>query len=499
MRYVSYAATICAAALLAVGGAWLLLGLGDVPHYGDTIEYLALARTLEVDDYRGILYPAFLAGMDRLLGAPSILRPFLVWHETGPCDLSPNFVGVQLVQAALSLAACVYFVFVFAARTPGGARACGWRAWTRLALVGALLCLDPLVAHFDLSVMTDGPALAGSLVFCAALVDLRWRRTPPLLAGTLFVLSFLLTAGLRAEKRWVLLATVALTLLAWWLLRPRARAAAEGGSGKAALVILAVATAAAFATVTLVQRAHHRETGRWPLVSSMLQQRVVFPNVVATHDALPEWIRRKLPPPSAEYFDLHHQNGRQVIDQVTRGDAAERERMVREMAAVAWRARWGRIVLDVLKDAGENVLATPSFYVRLATYAARGEQGFRQVFHSDGTRWTYTRLEQHEPLLSRVYVSLAGALFLLTLVLALARLRAARRAERGRPTRETLAYYAPLACFAALNAGLFAVSSDLVHVRYALLAHVALLLLVYSAAFPASGAREPAGGTGQCT
>ena len=72
--------------------------------------------------------------------------------------------------------------------------------------------------------MTDGLALAGSMVFCAALTDLCWRRTSRPLAVTLLVVSFLVTAGLRAEKRWVLLATVLGVLLAWWLLRRRSAA-----------------------------------------------------------------------------------------------------------------------------------------------------------------------------------------------------------------------------------------------------------------------------------
>ena len=504
MRPLPALAAVLAAALLVLGAAWGVANLGDVPHYGDTVEYVHLAQTLEVDDYRGVLYPAFLAGLDRLLGEPSILRPFVAWHEEGPCDLSPRFAGVQLVQAALFLPALAYFVLVFAGWAPRGGLGSGRRRRVAVLVLVALLALDPLVAHFQLSVMTDGLALAGSMVFCAALTDLRWRRTSRPLAVALLLVSFLVTAGLRAEKRWVLLATVLGVLLAWWLLRRRSGAVPRLSRG--ALLALLLATAGGFAAVTAVQRAVHRESGRWPLVTSMLQQRVIFPNVVATYGSLPEWIRRRIPPPAAEHFDRHHQNGRQIVDQVTRGDVAERERMVREMAAVAWRGRWPHIVGDVLRDAAENVLATPSFYVRLATHAAVDEQRFREIFYSDGTRWTYTRLEQHHPRLSRPYLAVAAALLLAGVALALARWRTLRRAGRGRPSAETLAYHAPVAVFVLLNAVLFAVASDLVHVRYALLAHVALLLAVGSAALAVAppaplggGGGEEGGGAGQCT
>ena len=49
-----------AISLLALGLAWIAANASLVPAYGDTSEYLELARTLQVDEYRTILYPAVL-------------------------------------------------------------------------------------------------------------------------------------------------------------------------------------------------------------------------------------------------------------------------------------------------------------------------------------------------------------------------------------------------------------------------------------------------------
>jgi len=46
--------------MAATGLAWLFLNFGTIPQYGDTGEYIALSRTLKVDQYRGVAYPALI-------------------------------------------------------------------------------------------------------------------------------------------------------------------------------------------------------------------------------------------------------------------------------------------------------------------------------------------------------------------------------------------------------------------------------------------------------
>ena len=43
-----------------LGLSWLIAHASVVPKSGDTFEYLALARTLQVDQYRTVLYPGIL-------------------------------------------------------------------------------------------------------------------------------------------------------------------------------------------------------------------------------------------------------------------------------------------------------------------------------------------------------------------------------------------------------------------------------------------------------
>jgi hypothetical protein len=89
----------------------------------------------------------------------------------------------------------------------------------------------------------------------------------------------------------------------------------------------------------------------------------------------------------------------------------------------------------------------------------------------------------HHPRLSRVYLCAAAAFLVICSAYALRRLRSGVRFTVGESGVESLVHGAPIAAFALLNGLAFALTQDLVHIRYALFAHVAILTLVYALAF----------------
>ena len=169
--------------------------------------------------------------------------------------------------------------------------------------------------------------------------------------------------------------------------------------------------------------------------------------------------------------------------------------MIGEMAAIAWRERWDRIVGGALRGALENVFATLSFYARLTTWAVCQECSHK-IFPTDWTRWTYTRIEMHHPFLSRAWLGLSGCLFLMSSALAFLRLRDLW-SGRADWCRETVVFYAPLGIFVILNAGLFALAGDLVHIRYTVLAHVAFLMVIFRGALEQGQSADPRCKTGE--
>src|SRR6185503_16392607 len=96
---------------LTIGVTWIVKNMGVIPDYGDTGDYLQLARTLEVDAYRGIAYPAFIAGVDKLPGGAGLLRS--AGRDASGKKLRAGVLYLQAIQIVASLAALACFVRVF--------------------------------------------------------------------------------------------------------------------------------------------------------------------------------------------------------------------------------------------------------------------------------------------------------------------------------------------------------------------------------------------------
>lgn len=470
---------VCLASL-GVFGAWAAASSGEIPRYWDSRHYLILAERLRIDAYRGVAYPYLIAGYDRLRGEPRVLRPWLWEPRPDHPDEPYAFAGLgalQALQAAACAAAIAWFLHVLVdLRFLGSPRA----RWAGFALLFALLWLDPLVVHFDMAIMTDSLALSASLAFCTALARLAQpdaRDGPRAVAAGVLVPSGFLAGTLRPEKAWVMLGTAIASAALWELWRRRFGGPATRRREGLAVALALLCVVAVLAT----HRALHQPGRRWPLSISILHLRVIYPNLERIYDALPPGPQQLLSREDAADYDRHINGARDVMMEKTRGRAALLEPITRAMAKTAWRLRGPWIVLDALKDAAENLVPTASFYARLAVVLSLDRDARLQRMHG-GSWWTWRKLRERTPPLATAALATGGATFALALAASLAGLVCRRRGADAGPPIASARDWIPVAAFCATNGAAFAVTQDLVIIRYALAAHVALLALVYAGA-----------------
>ncbi len=469
---------VLGAAILHIGLAatWTVVNLGDIPHYGDTMEYMAIANgRLERDAYRGVLYPALLRGLDALDGPARFVAP-AAWERDRrvACRAASVLTALQLGQILVCAVALVFFVRATGSR-PSVRRVLPVRQ--ELLLV-ALLLFDPLVAHFNSSVMTDSLALSASLFFLAGLIHLAQVRPRDLAMGSVVLASFLVAANLRPEKQVVLIATLFLTSLTWFAYRHSQHALPDRRAWRRAGALL-VCLGVAAVGIQQMNAAEAAKTFRWDVSTTILHQRVIWPHLTEVYDELPATVQERIPPGLARVYDERIHNTWGVFNGTLRADEVERRRLTRAIVPVVLAETWPELLLDTASDTVENVFATVSYYARLAKWMGRGEptDSFERSF--EATPFTYYTLSWHHPRLSRVYAASGAAITLGALGLALGWVL-----RRGRlpavPWRWTVAV--PVGLFLWMNAGAFAVSANLVHIRYATAAHVVGLLLVYRGA-----------------
>ena len=119
---------------------WALQVSSSIPLYGDTPEYLRLAQSLHVDQYRTVLYPFLL----RTLG---VITNGLT---------SPSIAWIYLLQWLMTGVSVGVFAFAILQSIP--LIPASQERFLITALVTSFVITTPLVAHFSSTLLSDSLA-----------------------------------------------------------------------------------------------------------------------------------------------------------------------------------------------------------------------------------------------------------------------------------------------------------------------------------------------------
>lgn len=187
--------------------AWISANLGRVPHYSDTTQYTRAAKTLQGLNYHGVGYPAFIKWALWNEHAQPLLR-WEGWEKAsiGRCAAPDIWIRVQLAQLVLWMLVVSYAAWVFFPQLPRAV----------LALVAALVITDPLLAHYQLALFTNGLSATLTLLVIASLVDVVSHRHHGVLSFGVLFLGVLAGSLVRVERPvFFLLATTLIAVCLW--------------------------------------------------------------------------------------------------------------------------------------------------------------------------------------------------------------------------------------------------------------------------------------------
>lgn len=429
------------------GLVWTLLNATHVPAYGDTQEYLHAALTLQVDQYRTILYPLTL----RLLGVvrDGVGAPFTPW-----------IYGVQWLMLCLSTALFVLaFTITLCPRWPRR------RIWW--VVTGSTLAVvsNPLISHFSLALMSDSLASSLSLaaISCVVIASLGIAKRSKLDATWLIIalLALLLLAISRVDKLYL---AFAICLVAVLHSAMTYKAEKLPAGGKALLW-----HAGLYAGVLVAAWGLNRETqtvnhDRPPLdLSSLAFNRVVWPRLSETYPYLSPKAKAFISPGDAAHFDEHNNNVYPLLANLLKSDPSNRS-VINEITLTTLRKFpaqvAGKTVWDITKYTFPNV-AFPLELVHV-------------IPQSIATDWTRSRMAQATPLATDVALYISQGTFLfIELPVALAILLRNRR-PIGRPLVLCL-----VITVIATNSLLFGLEAGMdAHIRYSLPTYTLLQAIV---------------------
>ena len=365
-----------------VGMFWMFQNFVFVPQYGDTNEYLARSKTMMVDQYRGVLYPA-------VLNYASVLSSAL---------RLPQQVIIYAVQVLVALFA-IYSLANFLLRNfPSGK--------IISALTSITVIFNPLIAHFALTLMADSLATSFTLIFIVFLTkgcfsDVSSAKRSLYLAFA--SLAFILMATTRTEK--IYLASLLFLGCCVVIMTVKRRLHIPHRAAASGLLATIFFTAAIGMSIFIKKETTVYNTNRPPLdFYSLAFNRVVWPRMSDAYNFFPDALKQEVTLDEAKKFDsdanfvypflvktLSKNGGVEQINSIT---LLTLEHFPIHIA--------GKIFFDFFS------YTTPNFTFPM--------EAMNILPESRSTSWTISRMEMFTPMLSRAFLFIGYMQFFALLV-----------------------------------------------------------------------------------
>ena len=344
-------------AFISIASLWVLLNLSHEPRYGDTAEYWKLSSTLNVDSWRTVGYPFIL----KIIG--------LVPNDT------ITRVLVYLLQLVAAFGAAYYF---FA--TINKFSSIKIRSRVTIIAVSILLTATPMVAHFNLSILTDGLATSFMIIGMSGIVRLMLDNKP---SRQTIIITFvsIIFAGLIREERSAIFAFTILSSLTYLIYIKRY---------SRTLILLSLAVPILL-TVSFNKYTQETKPERPPLtIAGTLYLR--FGRTIAYNQRfnMPEHIQEKVSPDLAK---LWQEDEAFTLPVLAALNDQEGEKAMIDAVQASFSCCAKHISKEFSVDYIEYLLSPFTYMKETITPSF------------DPTRWTNTRMGMFHPLLTKIYLA----------------------------------------------------------------------------------------------
>lgn len=362
---------------------WIFHNITVVPQYGDTTEYLKLSKTFALDKFRTILYPLILRGT--IFSGAHLGLPYQA--------------VTYVFQMALSFASILYLINILFKNFSGFAKNNKYLVF----FTSLFIFSDPLITHFNLSVLSDSIALSFTIFFLGSILEVcAADKISP--AKIIAVFSFYILMSLSRPER-VMLGLAFLIFTAVFELFKNRKIKSKEIVKKS--VCLLITAAAAFAIISSVNGATQKATvnRNQPAIYKSAFELIVFPRLTKVYPYLPSSIKSVITYKDAVTNDASANNTNYTISKILDHDNGNPSK-INEITKITLSRLYPEIIGTFVSNVCKNMLS-PVCYV------------FNFKLNDGIINWTQTRMSLKHPRLTSFYVFYSNVLFILLLITAI--------------------------------------------------------------------------------
>ena len=316
------------------GFLWMAVNLYQIPVFGDSTEYYNLSQTLQVDEYRPILYPLIIRASETLCAhLPFPYQTLLYFWQTGISFLSILYLIWQLGTIAFPKVKKRNRKFFV----------------TGSVFISLYTMCIPMITFMNFSVLTDSFATSMLLFSVGAMINIFKSKTFSPGSFVVIILSMLAEYTLRADRLYTCTLFLAICFIMYLIKIHKKALFRRAAVLSLAAILLSTGLAGTINHFTQQPGLY----GRIPTTFGfVLLDRVVWPNMEANYQNFSEEIKSIITEEDAKIFDQHNNNVMYQMAPLLREKAGtERaEELYQEMAAVVFKNQPVKVVWDILED-----------------------------------------------------------------------------------------------------------------------------------------------------
>lgn len=316
---------------IVYGMIWMSVNLTNLPIFGDSTEYFNLSQSLQVDEYRPILYPLMI----RLAAKLSEVLPV------------PYQTVLYIWQTVVSYIGILYFVFQIKTVILNERK--GKISFPGVAFIALYLLCIPMITFMNFSVLTDSFATSMLLFVTGAVIKVFHEEKTVYSGFAVIFLSMLIEYTLRADRLYI--CTVFLLIcFSIYLIRKRKTVFFRK---MMVLAVTAVLGSTAIAGSVNRMTQHPGLYERIPTtLGFVLLDRIVWPNMEANYQYFSQEIQKTISQEDARTFDQHNNNVMYQMAPLLREKVGETraEEIYMEMAGIVFQHQPVKVCTDVLED-----------------------------------------------------------------------------------------------------------------------------------------------------
>lgn len=358
---------------ILAGLVWCIGNFGTFPPYGDTPEYILISYTFRLDIWRPIAYPLFLRGCIELTRGTPI----------------PYFSLAFFFQMVASLLAIYYTLAVITRNYMGGGQ-----NQKMLWFVSLFLLMNPLVLHFDMSIMTDSLCLTFSLMLIAEIIRILKGDGPLVRSVISGIVAFVLMSLFRAERLMLfgcLMILLVLVVALFMRKRPGYRKVIAG--------LMVVVLVALPLTNVIKKTTQTADIGRLtPSVHTALSQRLAWPLLARNYDALPEDLKAIITREDAQYHDESRLNTNTIAAKILKAAPDEYGHYLDVMSFTVLTHDTWQVLHFIVRDYVWNCLSP-------------AVENIQTVYKATSINLTWERMSHATPTVARIFVILSELTF----------------------------------------------------------------------------------------